>query len=155
MKKKWEKMSRAERRVAVAKDVIIRINAGRMQAGHGGYISGPGHGGGVLSKSRANRLAKECVVCARGGLMLAKVAKFNCAVYVGELNDSFSTARNLADCFTEAQLWSIESAYECYNWMSPMSDIADPNDRLLAICQNIIDHKGTFKPMVEYEVELV
>ena len=154
MKKKWEKMSRAERRVAVAKDVILRINSGRMKAGHDGYISG-NHGGKILSKSEADHLAKKCTVCARGGLMLSKIAKFNCAVYVDQIDDDIATNRNLEDCFSERQLLQIENVYELFHYASPLIHIIDPSDRLVAICQNIIDHKGTFKPMVEYEVELV
>ena len=91
--------------------------------------------------------------------MLAKVAKFNNAVVVDDLNSSKAAVENLSDCFTEKMLNTIENVFEKQSiiaggkrrW-SPMHHIEDDSDRMLAICQNIIDHDGEFRPFADYEV---
>lgn len=171
MRKKWEEMSRAERRVAVAKDVIKAIHAGKVRAGHSGYVtpqqcdSDSGYKAiapreGEDDKKWANRLLGEsCTVCARGAMMLCKVAKhdgfdlsslemFHPWSSVGREH----TNQALSDCFTVGQLRLIEECYEGWDedraWVE---NHRDPESRLIAIMQNIIDH-GTLKPKVRYEV---
>lgn len=85
--------------------------------------------------------------------------------------------KKLKTYFSLQQLCLIESAFEqnelssayyyisdCPTVVSPNfreqltkavlfgNKFADPKDRMLAIMQNIVDHGGTFKPVVEYEI---
>lgn len=159
----YDKMTRAERRVAIAKDVIKHIKAQQLRVRGGyGYCVHDDHSAGLVrafskgktDRESVDRLKGECTVCARGAMMLCKVAKFN---HYDMHNLSYisqhMTTEALQDAFSENQLNSIEAAFECNgdgdSWYEL---IENDEDRLLAIMQNIVDHNGTFKPQVAYEV---
>ena len=99
--------------------------------------------------------------------MLSKVAKFNDAS-LGDIGGRSSvhgmsmasygidTIDMLEDAFSEEELYLIESAFE--GWHRDFgsvlrfhNDHSYPSNRLIAICQNIIDH-GEFKPSVRYDI---
>lgn len=91
--------------------------------------------------------------------------------------DDDDMIKHLNDCFTPEELRFIEAAFEMTNshyklhfnryllleeednfldaCMKFGADFEDPADRLLAIMQNIVDHKGEFKPKVRYEISVV
>lgn len=172
-------MSRKERKIAIAKDVIANIHLGklnvRMNNGYVGGIDGDiEYDKEILcqylpSEQVAELLKPACQVCARGAMMMCKVAKFN-SFDLNKycLEDEESTVEALKDAFSEEELGQIEGAFELWgsdsfmpshkrlsnesldNWAS----IQDDKDRLLAIMQNVIDHNGVFKPEVKYEVYL-
>jgi hypothetical protein len=156
---KWEEMTRAERRVAVAKDVIKAINAGRfITASCTGYVVEREQHVPFTENTQSwarKALKSKCAVCARGAMMLCKVANYNNytvdSEYAAELDvwgvGQTDTTAALKDCFRIEQLAHIESAFE-NGW----SEIDDDESRLMAIMQCIIDHKGTFKADAEYEV---
>lgn len=160
----YDKMTRAERRVAIAKDVIKHIKAQQLKVKTSyGYVKHP-QGMAALEhiaksayndKDLANKLKQECGVCARGAMMLCKVAKFNNYNFdiqnYGYLG-GWDTFEALRDAFSMDQLDAIERAFEGTDLESVFVHIQDPSDRLLAIMQNIVDHNGTFKPQVAYEV---
>lgn len=149
---KWEEMTRAQRRVAVAKDVIKAVKAKKFNVlAFNAYIEGdmPIEAGRERQWAKTSLKQARCTVCARGGMMLCKVAKYNNFEIPSESSGLYAggaeTTLALSDCFTEKQLLDIEHAFEnCW------CDIEDDADRLTAIMQNIIDHNGTFKPSVQY-----
>ena len=161
----YDKMTRAERRVAIAKDVIKHIKARqlRVRSCYGYVVHAAGWDGineAVEGSEKASEVAEklkgECTVCARGAMMLCKVSKFNHYEFErGRGISSVSTTDALKDAFSERQLNEIEDAFELngdHYVSSWFREIPDASDRLLAIMQNIVDHNGTFKPQVAYEV---
>lgn len=165
MTKTYNEMAiRAERRVAIAKDVISHIQASKLKVEENcGYVRHP-KGAGAMSniatstsntKELANKLKEQCCVCALGAMMLCKIEKFN--NYKFNLQNSgyisiFDVYTALEDVITETQLCDIERAFEKTDPNSPYNEISNPIDRLLAIMQNIIDHDGIFKPNVTYKI---
>lgn len=168
---RYQQMSREQRRVAIAKDVIAAIRAKKFgRVSPGTYIYGPGDL--PLNKSTAGRLMPECEVCARGAMMLTKIAKYNgyevsankMVCFLGPMAKR-ATSAALRDAFSPLALNLIETAFErstsFASGCSPTAaveayefgcDHDDPSDRLLAIMQNIVDHHGTFRPEVRYIV---
>jgi hypothetical protein len=185
-KKDYKSMTRAERRVAIAQDVIQQIQLGHIRLSAGSsYLSGhvsidPNDFDRPIKPKEARLIQDSCTACAKGSLMISKIAKFNKAsfkdigayesyqvwnsdipIVTGISTDEENTVGVLSDAFSSIQLDWIEAAYE--GWMTVKDifrpttqywiiDHPDPYDRLLAICQNIVDHKGTFKPSVRYDV---
>jgi len=117
-------------------------------------------------------LQKNCQMCARGALLLSRVRKFNsCSLadvgfgrsrseitYISASSDHTTDA--LKGAFSVTQLEMIEAAFERWGGIHDGRDLArefgedhdDDDDRMIAILQNILDHKGTFKPAVRYEI---
>jgi DNA polymerase III delta prime subunit len=169
----YDKMTRAERRVAIAKDVIKHIKAERLrvQSSYGYVVHDIGWNEltevieteGKATKV-AEKLKNECTVCARGAMMLCKVAKYNHYEFEkGWGISSESTTHALKDAFSEEQLNLIENAFELNGYIGNLSEKAEwlyewlyefsnAEDRLLAIMQNIVDPNGSFKPNAAYEV---
>lgn len=161
-------LTKAEKRVAIARDVIKQINGGKLEACTGAYVKLKQceeweyayeikslidvESQNPVTKRDTCNLRKNCYVCAKAALFLTRIDKFNkitrndLSGYVG----NNLIMNSLCGIFSREQLNSIERYFESY--FVPWSDIVDDNDRLLAICQNIVDHKGTFKPEVLYEV---
>lgn len=177
--KSYKQMSRMQRKVEIAKDVIANIHAKQLNVGMGSYVYPYKIDTEDLevlqkylpSQQIAQIMKPNCTVCARGSMMICKIAKFNDYdlkdIDLHRVEDSHTTEA-LKDAFTDEELYCIECCFElwdeynqCYNrGKGPVSNdvinnwakIKDSTDRLLAIMQNIIDHKGVFKPEVAYEV---
>lgn len=171
--KKLSQLSDVQKRIAVCKDVIANIQAAQLNVvPNNGYIVGLNM---ELEDSDVIHhmlplIKKKCEVCARGAMMICKIDKFNSCNYIN-LNDveQSDTAEQL-DFFEEDQLNLIETAFELsdmsdgygrYNYNHSKEtidaikfgeDFDDPSDRLMAIMQNIVDHKGEFKPEVRYSI---
>lgn len=140
-KKKFENMTKAEQRVAIAKDVQKQIYIGRVKATHGVYV-------GCLRITGDAEPGENCTACALGALFVSKYELSN-----GEWPDDMGQGElrmALHPYFTIFQLCEIEDAFE--QKYPRWSDLDDPEDCMIAIFQNIIDHDGTFKPSVEYEM---
>jgi len=171
-KKKWKDLTRAERRVQIAKDALKTVQSNTYRGYNGGYLAGfapnkiMDHSF-VPSPEDCDLIAQECSVCARGALLLSRASRFNTLTMADLGLDAWSltlsasseaTTEGLSGAFTEKQLEEIENAFES-DWANSWEPAAekfgasfpDRQDRLIAILQNIIDH-GTFKPTVEYEM---
>ncbi len=150
-----KRLTKAQRRVAIAKDVLKWLPETSCDTGYLDYQST------VLSLSdednasdRVLEMTKKCSVCALGATMLAYVRVFD-RITVGEMREHLGEYRNgpLSVIFGEKQLRLIECYY--MNWaysehkIYPQSfcDLhPDRKDRLRAIMRNIIKNKGTFIP---------
>lgn len=114
--KKWNtyfnSLSPAEKRVAIAKDVLEQIKANRLHAQTGTYFD-------LDTKLesdqsiQANLNDVRCNACALGGMMLSHI-KYNNECTVGEGDDINSTyiKNKLTNYFDEGQLALIEIAFE-------------------------------------------
>lgn len=167
----WDAMTEAERRVEIAKDVKESIQAGeygKIATNH--YVYGCFESSGKMCPTRQDiqAIKQSCSMCARGALLISRVAKFNKLSFhdLSARNgkawtDEEETTEGLKGAFTERQLKSIEQAFEGWDSdgtrLEGVRDEDDPHvvfhnshpnaeDRLLAIVQNIIDHDGDFKP---------
>jgi hypothetical protein len=152
----------AERRVAIARDVLAQLETHKLSnVDCGSYI-----GGDVLSllgldaffdlRDHADAVAANCKICARGALMISK-ARLADAVRVYSFNGRIDVGSNqtdaaLEDAFTESQLDGIEAAFE--QWHDDQNPrpaefgdrFDDHAERLAAIMANIVANGGTFIP---------
>ena len=134
----------------------------------------------ILNRAAVELLQQKCEVCAQGALLLCRIDRFN-KLGPQDISLSYEywdqryciscgnkdTIRGLDGIFTKKQLDLIETAFE--NTPSIVEEdydeddvippevafganFEDDADRLVAIMQNIIDHNGTFKPQVQYEM---
>lgn len=163
MAKSYKNMTREERRIAIAEDVIKHLDAMDIRSGYG-YVVGSeqvmdnfdGEVNEKSSKKIAEEMKQSCAMCARGAMMICKIAKFdNYKFCYSEINNT-ETLYALEDAFNYYELYEIEEAFENFYHDSNFtarywSDINDPKDRLLAIMQNIVDN-GRFNPQIEYEI---
>lgn len=116
-KKPWEKMTKAEKRVAIAKDVLHQLDLKKLIPAPGVYVRA-----GSPWKKKAEKEtappAKECTVCALGALFVslpenkpltyeALQSRVHRGPYVQEV-----WREQLRAIFTPQQLSLIESAFE-------------------------------------------
>ena len=161
----YKKMTRAERRVAICKDVIQQLDAGRYIASST-YLE-LANAGDELVETKDNPISdKTCYLCGKGAMFVSKVSKFNgVKPFVPDDTCESDMISGVSDAFSENQMDIIEELFECYasfrdlvgndkddqlKWRQNSKD-----ERLRIICQNIIDNKGTLKPkqLRDYEVE--
>lgn len=173
--KQFENLSPAERRVAIAKDVIAQIKCGRYMPDTGIYIEPediPGYE--ATSIQRIFNDIGSCRVCEIGGIILS-VTKFRNKLNkedIGRVSKDLNGRKInsiLKGVFTPKQLFLIECAFEGYNStadryacdkmdvencfseeeVSKIDDFRaeyyDDADRMIVIMRNIIKNKGTFK----------
>jgi hypothetical protein len=153
--KSYTKMTRAERRVAIAKDAMAYLQDGLLTPTSGVYVAFGGTPGGYKSKTADEILNDDCTVCALGALFIARASNRATAKMQQRewMNVSRSGCRSeLRTAFSVSELKEIEAAFE--GWMEYEDDwyIRSSSDRLLTILQNIIDHDGDFRPEVEYDI---
>jgi hypothetical protein len=152
----------------VAKDVLVLLakKPKLMQFGHFGYVApiwptaqtrdeqAAAH---AAAQDFKDVLLKEkqlsCGVCALGALFVAKVMRTDDCPFHLESYGRDEVSTKLVSLFSDEQMDLIESAYELYgNQSEPGSAAAfgakfkAGKPRLKAICQNIIENKGKFKP---------
>jgi hypothetical protein len=167
----FAKMSKSGKRVQIAKDVIARINYKRIVANTGSLIEDDT----VLDlKERKGTLketinsTKECQVCVKGGLFISYVGRANefdkallddNEINVGSHDHESNEMVKLQEIFSSLQLAKIEAAFEGRvivkgNTVSDSDQnklrgfanaYYDDNERMIAICENIISNKGKFK----------
>ena len=150
----FNKSTKAQKRVMIAQDCIDRINIRLLGARRGSIIR-------LNDNDRINKEIlnnNHCEVCAKGGLFVS---------YVGRVNnlDIFNLVSNepdnrvhkkLFEIFSLKQLATIEFAFEGFQYLLIKIDkpkelrdfyllYENENERLIAICENIIANKGTFK----------
>lgn len=166
---KWDKMTEEQRRKAIAQDVIKQINLGRMNIISNTYYLDGDLPKNCIEKSKSTRISKSmardiqktCNMCARGALAIAKIAKFD-AETIKSLGlydidyislNAQDTSKILKEAFSIEELHTIERVFEgteC-EFHKFHDDHIDDGDRLIAICQNIIDN-GSFDPSVRYDI---
>lgn len=162
---KFTKMSKAQKRITIAKDVIASLRLGKFNASPGTYFS-------LADKNYREEEARpsdnqallldtaiSCEVCAIGAIFASKVRSGNkCNLDLGGSPDDNILINNLKGIFTEKELRIIETAFEgeaqsnmvndnieieAANWFR--NNHPDKDDkRLIAIMKNIIKNKGTF-----------
>lgn len=154
----------SKQRVLLAKDVLKRIRSKQLIIeAQKGYldIEIPES----LERQELQPFLKEmeepCTVCALGAMFYCKVDRFNQYVvpYGTYTLDQSDIHAALKGIFSQQQLLCIEAAFEyTARWGRLKSEdaaelgraavmydrIIEDDDRLIAIIQNIIDHKGTF-----------
>jgi hypothetical protein len=163
-------------RVIIACDVIEQIKLGRYYVQSGRYVSRDHIDAQLLRGSIKNNFDKinNCQVCAIGSCFLS-IVKFKNNVNFEEIGGSWSDfvyTKKFRDLllsfFSAEQLVLIEIAFEesvrfgAAMWDTTVRGNMDyylrvkarkfgekypyPDDKLIAIMQNIIDNKGEFKP---------
>jgi hypothetical protein len=174
--KKFNAMSPKEKRVAVAKDALKQIRYGRYKANTGNYVIPNWYPYNVEDNEESQEYLENkgfwgCKVCAIGAVFLSKVRLGN--NHTGDLevmNSPNMIISNLKGIFSAKQLRLMEVAFEdltggafkessVYDSNNPkhtakiekalefFKDYLDrPEERLIAILENIIANNGTFKP---------
>lgn len=159
--RKFNALTKPEKRIAIARDVLAQIAAEKIEVEGGSYfqLDLP-----VTCKFTEDTdlqsllpKARECTVCAKGALFFAHVGIAD-KVTVGYQRyrssvclDEVDVCSPLLAYFTQSQLDAIEGCFEGgmngegdeWNYLFP-----DATTRLRAICENIITHEGKFKPRV-------
>jgi hypothetical protein len=173
---KFAKMTPARKRVTVAKDCLLRIELNQIQPSKGNLFRKPFFNGiyhDTQAKKLLNtNTTFHCEACAKGGLLLAYVGRANELNY-GELSSGNSLNdtihMKLREIFTPEQLALIEFAFEGkqylhhykvgdkwhqinftdeveINAVNFYNSYDESNERLIAICKNMIKNKGKFIP---------
>jgi len=171
--KAFEVMSASEKRVTIARDVLVQIESRRLKPEFSVWLKKKR--GSLFSKPKENEevrdaLAKikECSGCAIGGMFMCAVERADklkiselddaemCKDYdedivVEELSeqDSFNYLKRF---FDSDQLELIEAVFESNGGASFVDDaetfapgLDSPSERMRLIMENIIVNKGTFK----------
>lgn len=174
VEKQWKEMTAAERRVALAKDVIAQIEAKKFLAKSNIFVritkELPS-----FSELREQLPKVKCQVCAKGALFLAHVKLFNkCKVgSSGRLHIQDSEVKSrLGKIFSKLQMDMIEVAFEKRGFSHTSESLIKERryaqrplltekgtvcvefgkkfrsveTRLVAIMENVIENKGIFKP---------
>jgi hypothetical protein len=161
----FNKATKAQKRVMIAKDCIARIEAKLFFPNRGSLIKSEAMN---INKETLNSI--ECQICAKGGLFasyVGRVNNFDCRTSsVGNWNspdDKLHT--KLSEIFTYKQLSLIECAFEGRKYLmrdnkgnniifgdktydkaeNYRDSFETSNECLIEICENIIRNKGTFK----------
>lgn len=167
-------LPKAEKRIAIAKDVISSLRARRIIAKEGFYVQF-GRLIPVKSTDKLDRVLRntegKCNCCAIGSCFVSMV-RLGDNLTVGEVTEDTPRTSGLEDfeirpwlkkIFSANQLQLIEDAFEAqaYNFDSGNVTLTssarskalafgrqfkDSKDRLIAICRNIVSNNGTFKP---------
>ncbi len=146
---------KAQKRIAIAQDVLALLKAKRLQTRKGVYNVFHDVPVDLAGKSLQEHLKvlvtpkKPCEVCALGALFLGAVDLYNQAD-IPQPEESFSSVREetLALYFTRKELETIEGAFEGWDYWGCMSFYKahpNPTERLQAICLNMIENNGEFK----------
>jgi hypothetical protein len=170
-KTRRRRLTKAELRVQIARDVIAQVKSRRLVAMRGNY-------GMVLLSSdewdawmndheptdlRALLSGKRCEACALGSMFLAAVDRHDKIAMPPARADTFTRreeTRYLSSFFSASQLDLIESAFESTNICEYTRCFQDtvqratkmflsrvrPRQRMIQIMQNIVDNEGTFRP---------
>lgn len=142
-------MTPAQKRVAIAKDVIAQLEAGKFVATKGRFILPENNLSDSDNGKPLQPLIRKmgvCEVCAAGASVLSAVRLFN-----AHCVDSWKGVRYSRDVmrnwFSDNQATLIEGTFEGWdNSMFYLNHIPDGNDRLIAIMKNVVRNRGTFKP---------
>lgn len=171
----FAKMSKSEKRVAIARDVIAQLDVKKLVAQSGTWLTSGGDDDFIPTYSGDDELQKvfskveSCTGCALGGMFLCAVQKAdnlkikNLSAYNEEQDynipvEGTDLMKYLKKFFDNDQLELIENHFE--NGMGSIGvhipkhklfapDVTEDEMRMRLIMQNIIVNKGTFKPEVQ------
>ena len=172
-KKPFNRLSKSQQRVAIAKDVLLQLRKKRFRSKLGSYVRIPNLWGVEDNYRQANECILDgsatCQVCAKGALFMSHVMKTN-HISLRDVDDigEYKIKERLK-MFSIGQLDLIECAFEkrvIEDGDRILRDYNDINesytslsksaiqfgrkhkkaDRLSAIMKNIIKNNGTFKP---------
>ena len=165
---KFNKMSKTQKRITIAEDVIASLKLGKYEATPGNYfgISSDNNEEDTIKDPQALLIHEgvNCDVCAIGAIFASKVRKGNkCNIDLAYSDNTHDTAliANLKGIFNEEELRIIETAFEgevqnncALNEIAERKAEAwhnknhpyDANKRLTAIMKNIIKNNGNFIP---------
>lgn len=180
----FDNLSKAEKRVAIARDCIERIKLSQFNADTGAIVGGVNlkyYQEACNVKDVLNSDDKfNCRVCAKGGLFMSYLGRvnnfdFTRGIEACEQDNNTPNMLKLMEIFSDKQLIYIETAFEGYQVIGTLKNFDSyslPNDKynkakafnetfdmrdengdfiynenakLIAICENIIKNKGTFK----------
>ncbi len=156
-------LSKQEQRIVLAKDVIAILRAKKITARKLCYFEM--YEGDFIDVARSTDIKSSlgkvtCEVCAIGGLFISEImyAGYNIAIEDG-YSDNIKDRLNVY--FTSDQLGLIETAFEndtdfAMESVCPYEVVmkaatycekfGDPEESMINIMQNIIDHEGEFVP---------
>lgn len=159
---KFAALSPAEKRVAVAKDVIAQLDAKKIVALCGSYVSITPKENEIFSLEPDDEMqtvlaGRVCDACALGSLFICAVAKLDdCTADSVQFDKHYDVDYYMRDdpyeylgqFFEHEQLHRIEQAFEGYAGWSDDDGAnyidEDAERRLRVIMKNIIDNNGTF-----------
>lgn len=153
----FDKLTKMQQRVVIAKDLIARIQAKTFLPSSGTYLM-PKRGEwfrGLDGLSRTTEVrdalkGKACRGCEIGGLFLCAVDRHN-KLRLGDLGAVEENAQGfneyLRRWFSEEDLALLEQAFEGWYEFADWRD-AHPRDseRMVLIAKNMIKNKGRFVP---------
>lgn len=167
-----KRLTKAQKRMMILKDALKQIKIGFLKPEKAGICNLPNiknakdnaDGQTLLKKLKRNK--KNCMVCARGALLLTSVLKFNkltwgdlIAVdnYEGSFEEGSITDGRLMSFFSAEQLMMMETAFErqhneyelgklAYDCWAFYDKYSHPRRRLIAILENAIKNNGIFTP---------
>lgn len=176
---RFEKMTNAEKRVAICKDVVLQLNLGIYKAKSTYFESYDDIWDDEGMITHESIRGKTCSLCAKGALFVSRYSKFNDLRNFGSKREIEDWARDLGTKlqeFPQKMADDIEHAFEqnlgeideVNRYMNTLNfteedefwehitawDGYPAEDRLRIICHNIIRNKGKFKPLelLDYEV---
>jgi hypothetical protein len=165
--KRFQKMSPANKRVAIAKDVIQYVKVDKkIDPQSNTYllfsnIHPPSYDSDTQIQNLLITRDFECTACAVGSMFVSAVLRYDnivCGSFRYEMNRGFR--QYLGQFFSQDQIDLIESAFECrmisIDGNPDDTDLcqavifgkkySDDYSRILAIMENIIENNGEFKP---------
>lgn len=159
MKLKFENMTKAQKRVAIAKDALKQLKAKRYNLTYDDYAKS----GVPINQSSLKQPNIMCECCQAGAATLSAVRLGNKWNDGSRFMDGGDVLKVLGRYFSQRQILSIEAAFMITKFpvMADYTDLSetpftkacdfgarefDMKTRFRAIFQNIIDNKGTFKP---------
>lgn len=156
---KFACMTKAQQRVAIAKDVLRTLDSGKIRPTRGVYLKLEGKT--VRRKDVGSQWCDKlkdvevCEVCAKGAIFVAAALRFNRFKISDDRVKTSGEANRFYDVdicdlneryFSKRQLEAIEEAFEevlvHYGAYANMSSV----DAMIAIMQNIIKNNGRFVP---------
>ena len=162
IEKPTNEMTKKELRIAIAKDVLLRLRKKSFIPSKGIYLAVSGeaehfarNNKNQQAQENLDTLTKNCRVCAIGSLFVGFVAVKNNTSNIEFIHsdDFHLIARATEEVFSKQELETIENYYEdwrgSYGWLECYQD---NRQRMRAIMKNIIRNDGTFEPEKEPKV---
>lgn len=169
--REFDAMAKAQKRVAIAKDVLAYLRAGKIKTDVPGYLNDVDLRNGEQVRDSLQATDRACQACAIGACFVAaNLRADDLEVRALCRNGSWDDGMRdyLARWFSRGQLCLIEAAFECDAETAADQGVGDRlarraedfglahgnrcknrtrrTRRMRAIMQNIIDNGGTFKP---------
>lgn len=158
---RFEKLSNAKKRIAIAKDAMAQILTGSYKAAPGYYVSST-----VPACDLTGGFVPQCRVCGIGAVMVSSFRlgenKLQLGRDFGRYDGDYFAQDDFRSVFSNKMLRKMESAFERYHLSSKgerfrengesylthkdeLSLIDDPDARLFAIYANVLENDGKYK----------